>query len=106
MQKRTTNIEFRTTPEEKARFEKMAKQCGLSKSAFFRMLANGYEPKPLPPIPFTDCARVLSNLYNAFRERGDPDAADKILQLVKLMTESFSPEKGVNCGNDKNMEST
>ena len=45
MRKRETHISVRTTPQEKARFERNAKLCCLSLSEYLRQLANGYEPK-------------------------------------------------------------
>jgi hypothetical protein len=91
MNKRTNQIEIRVTPEEKALIMKKAKECGLSVSEFVRMLATGFKPKLLPSVPYIDCIRVLSDLYNVLRERSDSEATDQIKRLVMLMTESFTP---------------
>ena len=98
MKNKTETIEIRVTPEEKALYKKKANECGLQLSAYIRMLANGHKPVPVPSAPYLDCARVLSDLHNLYRERNDPEAADKILRLVKLMTESLSPVKQSSYG--------
>lgn len=67
MRTRTTHINVRTTPEEKVRFEKNAKKCGLSLLAYLRTLANGHEPKALPPIQYGELVKLLSDSYNLFR---------------------------------------
>ena len=45
MRKRETNINVRTTPQEKELFQRNAKLCCLSLSEYLRQLASGYEPK-------------------------------------------------------------
>jgi hypothetical protein len=94
MSKRTIHIDIRTTPEEKALYIKKAKKCGLSLSAYFRMIAKSHKPKAVPPLPYYDIIKVLSDSYNLFRKYNDINAAQKILNLVKLMTDEISPEEG------------
>ena len=98
MKNKTGTIEIRVTPEEKALYKKKAIECGLQLSSYFRMLAKGHKPVPVPPAPYSDCVKILSDLHNSYRERNDLDTADKILRLVKLMTESLSPVKQSSYG--------
>ena len=104
MRKRETHINVRTTPEEKARFEKNAQNCGMSLSSYLRALANKHEPKSLPPIQYGELVKELSKSYNLFRYRKRDDAADDILYLVKRLTECISPDKaGDKNGNNENL---
>ena len=103
MRKRTKHIDLRLSPEEKARIDNNAKDCGLSTSEYIRMLANRYEPKPLPPVPYHDLLRVLSNSYDLFLRRNDPVAASNIMKLVSFMINDISPEKGGNYGLHEDM---
>ncbi len=101
MRKRETHINIRITPEEKSRFEKNAKTCGMSLSAYLRTLANGHEPKALPPIQYGELIKLLSDSYNLFRDRKSDKAADDIFYLVKRLTEAVAPDKfGNKNGND------
>ena len=101
---RETHINVRTTTEEKVRFERNARKCGMSLSAYLRALANGHEPKALPPIQYGELVKVLSDSYNLFHWRKRDDAADRIMYLVKRLTEEISPERisGKN-GDNENM---
>jgi len=103
MRTRETHINVRTTSEEKGRFERNARFCGMSLSAYLRSLANGHKPKALPPIQYGELVRVLSDSYNLFYYRNNPDAADNILYLVKRLTETISPERTAANGNNENL---
>ena len=103
MSKRKTHIDIRVTEEEKALYIKKAKICGLSLSAYFRMLAKGHKPKSLPPLEYGEMVKVLSDSYNLFRQHNDAKAAEQILHLVKLMTDAISPEERRKNGDHKNM---
>ena len=54
MQEKTVQIHFRATEKERLQFQTNAKKCGLSLSKYLRKLADGYEPKALPPIKYPE----------------------------------------------------
>ena len=104
MKEKTVQIHFRATEKERRAFQRNAAKCGMSLSAYLRALAIGHEPKVLPPIQYGELVKVLSDSYNLFRYRKNDDAAERILYLVKRLTETIAPEKaGDKNGNNKNM---
>lgn len=106
MKEKTVQIHFRATEKERRAFRHNAQKCGMSLSAYLRTLAIGHEPKALPPIQYSELVKVLSDSYNLFRVRKMDDAAERILCLVKRLTEAISPEKGGGDGNDKDLASS
>ena len=104
MKEKTIQIHFRATEKERLIFQRNAEKCGMSLSAYMRMLARGHEPKALPPIQYGELVTVLSDSYNLFRYRKRDDAAEKILYLVQRLTEAIAPEEAGNKdGNDQDM---
>ena len=103
MRKRATHINIRTTPEEKSRFERNAKKCGLSLSEYLRKLANGYEPKPLPPLEYRALMNRITDLYIDFNEWGETRYADMIVGILQEMLTAISAEKRSGNGNNKNL---
>ena len=104
MRKRKTHINIRTTDKEKERFERNAKKCGLSLSEYLRMLANGYEPRAMPPIEYGELIRVLSGMYGAFMKHGKSEYAQQIADVVLTLKEQIAPGKReVKHGYNKNM---
>ncbi len=105
MRERETHINIRTTPKEKAQFERKASKCGLSLSAYIRMLANGHEPKAVPPLEYGDLCQLLSDLYTDFRDSGDTKYADWLIGVLTELQAALLPERkgGDKTGNHKNM---
>jgi len=101
MRTRETHINVRTTPKEKSQFERNAKKCGLSLSAYLRMLANGHDPKAVPPLEYRKIYDLLTDVYVDWHSDGDKIAADYLLSVVKEMQQALSPEKR---GGDKNSD--
>jgi len=106
MKEKTIQIHFRATEKERLIFQRNADKCGMSLSAYLRALTNGHEPKALPPIQYGELVKVLSDSYNLFRYRKKEDAAERILYLVKRLTEAITPEKGGSDGNNQDMASS
>jgi hypothetical protein len=107
MQEKTVQIHFRATEKERLRFQANAKKCGLSLSEYLRKLANGYEPKSLPPIKYPELVEVLANLYGLYRYRQKEEAAEKALYLITRLTEEISPQKrGDANGDNENLAGT
>lgn len=104
MKEKTVQIHFRVTEKERIAFRRNAQKCGMSLSSYLRALANGHEPKALPPIQYGELVKILSDSYNLFRYRKMDKAADDILYLVKKLTETISPDKaGDKNGNDQDL---
>jgi len=104
MRKRATHINIRTTPEEKSRIESHAKKCGLSLSEYLRKLANGYEPKPLPPLDYRALMRRITDLYADFNEWGETGYANILVGVLQEMLAAISPQKsGGKSGDNKNL---
>jgi hypothetical protein len=93
MRTRETHINVRTTPQEKAQFERKAKRCGLSLSAYLRMLATGHEPKTVPPLEYRKIYNLMLDVYVDFRDDHNSVAANYLLSLIEEMQATFSPEK-------------
>jgi len=83
MRTRETHINVRTTPKEKTRFERNAQRCGLSLSAYLRMLANGHDPKAVPPLEYRKIYDLLTDVYVDWRSDGNKIAADYLLSVVR-----------------------
>ena len=100
MRRRETHINVRTTPQEKLQFERKAKKCGLSLSAYLRMLANGHEPKSVPPLEYRKIYELLLDVYVDFRDDHNEISANYLLSLINQMQTALIPEAK---GNGKNM---
>lgn len=105
MRKREIHINVRATPKEKAQFERNAKKCGLTMSGYLRMLANGYNPKAVPPLEYRKIYDLLTDIYVDWRSDGNKVYADYLLSVVKEMQQALAPEKrGIDKNsNNKNM---
>ena len=104
MRTRETHINVRTTPQEKARFARNARRCGLSLSEYLRKLANGYEPKEALPVQFAESIRLLSALHNDFRDSGDVQCARLLAQVLMELHRQILPKKRGGCnGDNKNL---
>ena len=104
MREKTVQIHFRASEKERREFQHNAMKCGLSLSAYFRMLGNRHEPKSLPPLQYGKLVEILSNLYSLFQQRNNPETAEDILYLVKKLTEAISPSKaGGQNGNNQDL---
>ena len=93
MRVRETHINVRTTHQEKAKIERNAKRCGLSLSEYLRKLANGYEPKPLPPLEYRELMNTVTDLYVNFNEWGETQYADMLVGVLLKMQAAITPEK-------------
>ena len=103
MKQKTVQVHFRITEKEKFKFQRNAEKCGLSQSEYFRQLIKGYEPNTSSSIEYGIMIGLLSESYNLFLERNDPDAAKQILNLVRQLTLSTSSRKRGSNGYNKNM---
>ena len=100
MRTRETHINIRTTLQEKLQFERKAQKCGLSLSAYLRMLANGHEPKSVPPLEYRKIYELLLDVYVDFRDDHNEISANYLLSLINQMQTALIPEAK---GNGKNM---
>ena len=93
MRTRETHINVRTTPQEKARFQRNARKCCLTLSEYLRKLANGYEPKAAPPLEYAELIRLLTDIYNDFRATGENAYADLLANLLLEMQSVITPAR-------------
>lgn len=68
MRKRTKTFSVRLSEKEYDTLNSTIAKCGISKSAFVRMIASRYIPKPRPPDGYNEVMSELTeigcNLYN------------------------------------------
>jgi len=104
MRERTFQIHLRATEQERQRYLRNAKKCGLSLSEYLRKLAGGHEPKALPPIEYTKLISLLTQMYDDFRETGDITYAKYIESTLSDLRKAISPGKVVlSHGNNENL---
>jgi hypothetical protein len=104
MRERTYQINFRATENERTRYIRNAKKCGLSLSEYLRKLANGHEPKSLPPVEYGELMRMVSDLYVDFHTTGEEKYAKLLIRVLQEMTAAITPLKGGGGnGNDQDM---
>jgi len=102
MRTRETHINIRTTTQEKARFQRNAKKCGLPLSEYLRKLANGYEPKAAPPLEYLELIRLLTNIYSDFRDPGENAYADLLANVLLEMQTAITPARRPQLENEQN----
>ncbi len=101
MRKREVHINVRTTQEEKNLYQKRAALCGLSLSEYFRKLASGYDPKPLPPIEYQRIISALSEVYGELKKHNTPDTAQKLLEfIIQIQAALFDDRKEARDGHN------
>ena len=93
MRKRNTHINIRTTPDEKARFERNAKRCGLSLAEYLRKLANGYEPQPVPTEAYSELSGLLMSMYDDFRISGNEKYTNLLADTLLKLQATINPVK-------------
>jgi hypothetical protein len=107
MKEKTCQIHFRATEKEKAQYERNAQKCGLSLSEYLRKLANGYEPKALPPLNYRKIYDLLLDVYLDWRSERDPRLANFLLDIIRQMMAGIDPAvRGSDAGGgNKNLAS-
>lgn len=103
MKKRTVQIHFRATEQERLQYQNNASKCGLSLSEYLRKLANKYEPKPLPPLEYDKLIKLITHLYVEFNEWGEAKYADTLVRVLTEMQAAISPMKGGHHGDHENL---
>jgi len=98
MRTRNTHINIRTTPQEKAQYQRNARKCGLPLSEYLRKLANDYEPQSAPTKEYVDLTNLLQNIYSDFQESGDYGYAKLLADVLLEFQTTLNPVK--NNGNN------
>ena len=93
MRIRNTHINVRTSPQEKARFQRSAKQCGLPLSEYLRKLANGYEPQAAPTQEYMELTSLLTEIYVEFQISGEEAYAKLIADVLLDLQATINPVK-------------
>lgn len=107
MRERTFQIHLRATEQERQRYLRNAKKCGLTLSEYLRKLASGHEPKALPPIEYAELISLLTQMYDDFRETGDITYVKYIASTLSDLREAINPGKAVLFhGDNENLASS
>lgn len=64
MRNRNFSLNIRINEKERDRLDKISHRCNLSKSAYIRMVINGYFPKESPPIAYHETIKELNYIGN------------------------------------------
>lgn len=103
MRERTCQINIRATEHERHRYIRNARRCGLTLSEYLRKLANGHEPKPLPPLEYHELMQMINTLHLDFRLTGEEQHADLLVRILQDMREAIMPEKRGANGDNENL---
>ncbi|MDR1816059.1 MAG: hypothetical protein LBR00_05185 [Clostridiales Family XIII bacterium] len=85
MRNRTTQLNIRLSEHEMDRLKRNAARCGLSTSAYVRMLVNGYAPKEMPPVEYGELMSAIYAVHAAIEETGGADDAAAIRRLTAAL---------------------
>lgn len=66
MKEEKVRVTVKLSEEEKAKLERDSSRCGLSQTAFLRMLIAGKTPEPAPPKVFWEMLSALYSLHDSF----------------------------------------
>jgi len=92
---------MRTTEQERLRYLRNAKRCGLSLSEYLRKLAGGHDPKALPTLEYAQLISLLTEIYDEFRITGDITYAKYIVGVLSDLQKAIAPVK--QHGDDENL---
>ena len=83
MRNRTKTFSARLSEQEYEILNKAIAKTGLTKSAFIRIVARGYLPKPRPPNGYdemmSELTEIGTNLYDIWRVASDTNKIDTTL---------------------------
>lgn len=68
MKEEKVRVTVKLNAEEKAKLERDSSLCGLSQTAFLRMLIAGKAPEPMPPKAFWEMLSPLYSLHDSFAD--------------------------------------
>ena len=95
-------IKFYMLEQEKEDVQKFADACGLSMSAFCRMIISGYEPKAIPKEAFWKFLNELIDIENMLESGSEP--SKKIQEVILRMQAKMTvPERNNIYGNNKSV---
>ena len=67
MKEEKVRVTVKLNEEEKAKLERDSSLCGMSQTAFLRMLIAGKIPEPAPPKEFWELLSALYSLHDSFQ---------------------------------------
>jgi hypothetical protein len=93
-------IKFYLSENDKENVQKFADACGLSMSAFCRLLVSGYEPKRVPSEVFWKFLNELMSVHSML-EIGS-EVSIKLQEIIlRLQAKMTVPERNNIYGNNK-----
>ena len=94
MRNRHEQLNIRLNESEMALLDRYSARSGLSKSAYIRMLVNGYTPKETPPKEYNELIRLMSEVYSELRNQNSDAAAIQLQKaMLLLQAEVTLPER-------------
>lgn len=94
MRNRNEQLNIRLSESEMALLDRYSARSGLSKSAYIRMLVNGYTPKETPPKEYNELIRLMLEVYSELRNQNSDAAAVQLQKaMLLLQAEVTLPER-------------
>lgn len=94
MRNKNEQLNIRLSESEMALLDRYATRSGLSKSAYIRMLVNGYAPKETPPKEYNELMRLMSEVYSELKNQNSDSAAVQLQKAILLLqAEVTLPER-------------
>lgn len=100
MRRRQIKIQFYLSDEELAMVDQKARQCGLNRAAFLRVLISGKMPQPLPPAEYrkmmgevSALKSELASLRDTLQKQGQRIEA---AQVESIRQDVVQEMKGIN----------
>lgn len=94
MRKRNHQLNIRLTDEENNKLKVNSAKCGLTVSAYVRMLILGFQPKESPPKAYDETITSLTNVYTLLNNNSISEAKNVLKNTILQMQKQFIlPEK-------------
>jgi hypothetical protein len=95
-----SQIKFYLSEKEKENVQRFSDACGLSMSAFCRLIVSGYAPKRVPNEDFWKLLNELTDIQSML-ESGS-DTSKKLQEIIlRLQAKMTVPERSNIYGNNK-----
>lgn len=94
MRSREANFSVRISETEKRQLDRIIKKCGLTKSAYIRMIITGYLPKETPPIEYHQVIKELNAIGNNLNQIA------KIANTTGIIDKNFYVEQSHKLDNE------
>ena len=113
METKNVLLKVRVTESESKHVNAAAHHCGLTQSAYIRMILAGRQPKPIPPPVFWEHMDILYIIHNGLRNIANSGGEDSELarelqeslqrEILRVQTAFTLPERSDRYGDNKAM---